>query len=223
MTNKSSFLVIMISVINLTLGLSQESKFYDLRRIDSISSFFHQREIEELIALDNYFISTILKDTVNVDIAYKEYLQSLINKINEVETFNSCELTELVVLAKQDLKRKLGPLTYTRIFRPDLARYYLESDTLFVYYDEINTCGKYIDFLSYYAKTDTLFKGYVETIKLTGDFPMFLDCLEIYVEKLDFDNQIHRLIVLFHLMSRSSLWIYDDCLECTKHNNVYSK
>jgi hypothetical protein len=209
--NKAFFTMTLFAMSLCTPIVSQESENSDLENIDSISSFFHQREIAELNKLDNYFTSSYLKDQSNIDYAYKELLQNIIKQINEDESYYTCNLTALVSLAKQDLKRKLNLMTFSKIFRPNLTRYYFDSDTLFVYFDEINVSGKYVDFLSYCAKKDTLLIGYVDTIKETGDFPMFLDCLEIYVDKFDFNNQVHRLIVLIHLMSQSSQWTYEDC------------
>jgi hypothetical protein len=211
MTKNKLILTIAISVISINLGLSQDNKYYDLKSIDSISYFFHARELDDLYALDNYFIDFVIKEQNDIDKAYKDYLKQLIQQIEKSGEYYSCDNTMLVDLAKMDLKSKISLITYGKIFNPHLDRYYTDSDTISVYWDNINVKGKWMKFLSYYSKTDTIWKGYVEGIENSGTFPMFLDTLDSYVKMLDFNNQTHRLIVLIHLMGQSSMWTYEDC------------
>jgi hypothetical protein len=211
MSKEKLFLTLSISVIILTSGLSQDCKQKDLRNIDSISSFFHPHVLDDLYYLDNYFTDYFVKNQSNIDSAYKSYLVRLIKQINDVGTYYSCDLTMLTDLAKVDLKTKLSPITYSNIFRPHLDRYYIDSDTLFVYWDNINVQGQWIKFLNYYSKTDTILTSYVKGMESSGTFPMFLDTLDSYVRLLDFNCQTHRLIVIIHLMGRSSTSLYDEC------------
>lgn len=213
---KKLIIILLAILIDNSIVFSQVENSFDLTSIDSIYSFFKPRELKDLLTIENIFTSHVLNNKSDIDSAYKDYLEKLLAQIDSHGYF-SCEDTILVDFAKLDLKSKIELSTYHKIFMPNVSRSQTSTGFKTSYYDEINIQGDWVDLLTYYSKSDTIWKSYINGMLECGTFPYFRDTLEGYCKYLDFNNQMHRLIVLIHLINHSSEWNYEDC-ESTMHN-----
>ena len=215
MTNKLLIFFFVILIDKPTV-FSQIENSFELTNIDSIYNFFDLKEVDDLLTIEKCFTSHVIANSSDVDSAFKDYLKKLISEIDS-SGYYSCEISLLVDFVNLDLKSKIDLRTYHEIFTPNVLRRNTRQGLKDFYYDGINIQGDWVDLLKYYSRSDTIWKDYCIGMLESGTFPHFRDTLEGYCRYLDFDNQMHRLIVLIHFINHSSMWDYEEC-ESTVHN-----
>jgi hypothetical protein len=169
--------------------------------------FFTKTEIDELLLLDSLFNSYLNPNGLDIDSTYNDFLFKLISEANK-NTIPSCEMTTLVNISKLNCKDYLSKSTFDKIFIQSDGHRGIERNHY--QYDEINANGQWIKLLDSYATEDTILIDYIDLSKETGTFPPFY-FFENYEQFLDLNNQIHRLIVIMHILNRISMWPYSDC------------
>jgi hypothetical protein len=205
--NNSISIIFALLIISCGLNPSKITQSDDLANYNKDYQFFTKTEMDELLQLDSLFNSHLNPKGLDIDSIYNDFLFMMISEANE-KNMPSCEMTTLVSLSKLNCKDYLSKSTVDKIFtRSDGFR---GVDKVHFQYDEINPSGHWIKFLDSYATKDTILIGYINSSKEIGTFPPFF-VFEDYDQFLDFDNQIHRLIVIMHILNRISMWPYSDC------------
>lgn len=205
--NNSISIIFALLIISCGANSSKITQSHDLVDYNKNYQFFTKIEMDELLQLDSLFYSYLNPKGLDIDSIYNDFLYMLISEANEY-IMPSCEMTTLVNISKLHCKDYLSKSTFDKIFTQSEGRRGIER--IHFQYDEINASGQWIKLLDSYATTDTTLTGYINSSKEMGTFPPFF-VFENYHQYLDFNNQIHRLFVIMHILNRISMWPYSDC------------
>jgi hypothetical protein len=178
----------------------------DLRDLDSIARFFNDNEIEKLIQLDDKFTNFVLQGDSDTIVGYNKFLHDLILDLEKYGYYSN-NVKSLVDFSDLKLEAELkGTSLYDKIFYDGDQQIGAGGNLVKSTFCAINFDGVWIEFIQYNQSIDKLdiWTDYVDFLESTGTFPNFLETLPFYIDLLDFNNQIHRLVVLIHFINHTS-------------------
>ncbi len=181
------------------------------KSIDSIfKNEFNQKEINELKEVIDFFDKTLKTTTKidTVDSAYHRYMENL--RYNESwDDFETKLMTNKSKIDSFIVDYKKNAM-FDRIWKIEYGTDRTRKDTLST---ELipNQEGDYFVLLDKAIENDTIFNEYKKSLIMSGTIPPTLVVgFQNIHEKLDFNNELVRLIVAIHYISKISYNKLDD-------------
>ena len=179
-----------------------------LRECDSISKFFNEEEINFLEKLDKEFIFFVIQEKKDTNRAFDKYISTVLKEFSKQGDYAK-GTKGLVEFYKLNLLTELKESSaYEKIFWDSEVKFGIGDDQIISMCSGLQTNGGFVSFLEYYKSINELrfWSEYINAIQEMGTYTHFIDTLGAYKEYLDFNNQVHRLVLMMHIINHTSIY-----------------